>query len=260
MLCLPRGARAAAARTAALAPVPAAPLRPPHVAAGPLRLSSGTGAAAAIDQRHWQGGSGDAAAAAAEGRARGEAAFEAVAAYFKLHGGDDYIGEDVSQGEHALQAAALAMSTGEDADVVLAALLHDIGHLHGLHAESGRMGDCGVASHERLGADWLRSLGFAGRVPELVERHVDAKRYLCFREPGYHDRLTEASRTTLRYQGGPMGAEEAAAFEADPLFLPILRMRRWDEAAKVPGLETPTLSSYRPLIVQHVAAASAATR
>jgi predicted HD phosphohydrolase len=114
--------------------------------------------------------------------------------------------------------------------VVQAALLHDIGQICAESAEN--MGGFGVVSHERLGADYLRRAGFSERMARLVEYHVQAKRYLTLREPGYYERLSEASRRTLEYQGGVMTEAEAEAFEKDPLCAMSLRMRQWDELAK----------------------------
>ncbi|AZD63580.1 HD domain-containing protein [Pseudomonas chlororaphis] len=149
---------------------------------------------------------------------------------YERFGDSDYIGEPVSQLEHMSQAAQLAMAEGFDDEVVLAAFFHDIGHICVQDAES--MGGFGVVSHERLGADYLRRAGFSERLARLVEYHVQAKRYLTFKEPGYYERLSQASRRTLEYQGGVMSAEEARAFEQDPLCAVSLRMRQWDEQAK----------------------------
>jgi len=149
---------------------------------------------------------------------------------YERFGDSDYIGEPVSQIEHMSQAAQLAMAEGFDDEVVLAAFFHDIGHICGQDAEN--MGGFGVAGHERLGADYLRRAGFSERLAQLVEYHVQAKRYLTCKEPGYYERLSEASRRTLEYQGGVMSAEEARAFEQDPLCAVSLRLRHWDEQAK----------------------------
>lgn len=153
-----------------------------------------------------------------------------VFALYERFGNSDYIGEPVSQIEHMSQAAELAMAEGFDDEVVLAAFFHDIGHICAENAEN--MGGFGVVSHERLGADYLRRAGFSERMARLVEYHVQAKRYLTLNEPGYYERLSEASRRTLEYQGGVMSAEEAKAFEQDPLCAISLRMRQWDELAK----------------------------
>ena len=154
---------------------------------------------------------------------------------YERHGARDYIGEPVSQIEHMSQAAELAMAEGVDDDVVLAAFFHDIGHLCAADSAEN-MGGFGVAGHERLGADYLRRAGFSERLARLVECHVQAKRYLTLREPGYYAGLSEASRQTLAYQGGVMTPEEAEMFERDPLCAVSLRMRRWDELAKEAGV------------------------
>ena len=156
---------------------------------------------------------------------------------YEQHGTADYIGEPVSQIEHMSQAAQLAMAEGFDDEVVLAAFFHDIGHL--CDEGGASMGGYGVVSHERLGADYLRRAGFSERLARLVEYHVEAKRYLTFSQPDYYERLSEASRRTLVYQGGVMSAEEARAFEQDPLCAVSLRLRHWDEEAKV--MQVPVL-------------------
>ena len=161
---------------------------------------------------------------------RHEQVIAEVFGLYERFGDNDYIGEPVSQIEHMSQAAELAMAEGFDDEVVLAAFFHDIGHLCAEGAES--MGGFGVINHERLGADYLRRAGFSERLARLVEYHVQAKRYLTLKEPGYYERLSEASRRTLEYQGGVMTAVEAEAFEQDPLCAVSLRMRQWDELAK----------------------------
>ncbi|MCY1413318.1 HD domain protein [compost metagenome] len=153
-----------------------------------------------------------------------------VFALYQRHGDVDYIGEPVSQIEHMSQAAQLALAEGYDDEVVLAAFFHDIGHI--CESDTGDMGGYGVVSHERVGADYLRRCGFSERMARLVEYHVQAKRYLTLKDPGYFERLSEASRRTLGYQGGVMTVEEAEAFEQDPLCEVSLRMRQWDELAK----------------------------
>lgn len=153
-----------------------------------------------------------------------------VFALYQQHGHEDYIGEPVSQLEHMSQAAQLALAEGYDDEVVLAAFFHDIGHICG--GAEGDMGGYGAVSHERVGANYLRRCGFSERLAKLVEYHVEAKRYLTLRQPGYYQRLSEASRCTLEYQGGVMTEAEADAFEQDPLCAVSLRMRQWDELAK----------------------------
>ena len=187
------------------------------------------------------------------------AAARAVDALFRLfaaHGSGDYVGEAVSQEQHATQAAALAAAAGAAPAVVAAALLHDVGHMVGLAEPErhARMGDCGTVAHEGVGAALLDELGFTQRVGALVRRHVDAKRYLCAIDAAYEARLSPASRTTLGFQGGPMRADEAARFAADAEKDTILAMRSWDEAAKDPAATVPPLASYRALLESLVVA------
>ena len=173
-----------------------------------------------------------------------EQGVDEVFGLYERYGTADYIGESVSQIEHMSQTAQLAMAEGFDDEVVLAAFFHDIGHLCGQGGEN--MGGYGVVSHERLGADYLRRAGFSERLARLVEYHVQAKRYLTFSQPDYYARLSEASRRTLGYQGGVMTAEEARAFEQDPLYQVSLRLRHWDEQAKqmhVPVLDLSVLKA-----------------
>jgi putative nucleotidyltransferase with HDIG domain len=166
-----------------------------------------------------------------------------------LRGGAErpYIGEPVSQLEHALQCAALAQAAGAPDAEVLAALFHDIGHLVAPE-DAADMDGLGIIDHERIGAAWLEALGFGPTVSALVGAHVEAKRYLALRKAGYYARLSDASRGTLAFQGGPMATDEAARFEDDPLFASKIRLRTWDEAAKVAGRVVPDLDTYAVLI------------
>lgn len=178
-------------------------------------------------------------------RTGGMTAEQAVSELFALcrqQAGANYIGEAVSQLEHMHQAADLALAEGADEELVLAAFCHDVGHFCAPLTAANSMAGLGRQGHEQVGAHWLRRLGFSDRLAGLVARHVQAKRYLCWRDAVYLSGLSLASRQTLDWQGGPMTSEEAAVFEADPLFADSLRLRCWDEAAKVPGLPPGSLS------------------
>lgn len=153
---------------------------------------------------------------------------------YRTVGEADYIGEPVSQVEHAAQAAHRASRAGARAEAVVAAFLHDVGHLCADEA-AARMDGLGVVAHEQVGADALRAAGLPEDCAALVALHVAAKRYQCQARPEYLARLSAASVGTLAFQGGPMDDAEAAAFEAHPLFPEALALRAWDEAAKVVG-------------------------
>jgi len=110
----------------------------------------------------------------------------------------------------------------------------------------------GIKDHEEIGAEFLRGKGFSKKVARLVESHVEAKRYLTLKDPAYYAQLSDASKKTLEYQGGPMTEEEAAAFEQYPLFGLIIKMRKWDEEAKIEHKPLPDLKHYRQLMVHHL--------
>ena len=163
--------------------------------------------------------------------------------------GQAYFGEQVTQLEHALQSAYLAIQAGADDEMVLAALLHDIGHVL-----EGQVDDeLGVIDHDAVAMAWLREQGFGERLIALVGGHVAAKRYLVATNPAYAARLSEASKKTLAKQGGPMSLAECATFESHPHLKEMLRLRSWDEQAKVPGAAVPGLDAYRPMLDAYLA-------
>lgn len=169
-----------------------------------------------------------------------------IIALFAKSGQAAYYGEDVTQTEHALQAASLAEQAGSPNALVVAALLHDIGHLIDDSPED--IAQHGVdARHEDHGAIWLQQY-FGQNVTEPIRMHVDAKRYLCATEPGYYEALSEASKLSLQLQGGRFNAEEVAAFEQNPHFRDAVTLRHWDDAAKIPALPVPNLEHYRARI------------
>ena len=174
---------------------------------------------------------------------------EQIKRLFENNGASLYGGEGVTQLEHALQAAMLAELDGADAALITAALLHDIGHL--LHDLPEDAPDHGIDDiHEVLASNWLCE-HFPPEVSEPVRMHVDAKRYLCAVEPEYMESLSAASLVSLELQGGMFSIEEAHQFERSPFYEHAIQLRRWDDAAKVIGLETPTLDhflSYIPLV------------
>src|SRR6478609_9433401 len=160
-----------------------------------------------------------------------------IMSLFEKYGDEDYDGEPVSQTSHMIQCATLSMNKGEDTELVLGAFLHDIGHLLKHEQQTEAMGDYGVVNHEGIGADYLRTKGFSERICAVVEKHVDAKRYLVSAQPGYREKLSEASLQTLIWQGGPMNEDEVASFKQHPYFNDIIKVRLWDEAAKETDLD-----------------------
>lgn len=175
---------------------------------------------------------------------------------FKEKGGSQYGHESVTQLEHALQAAFLGEQQGADSELITAALLHDVGHL--LHDLPDDAPDLGIDDrHEILGQKWLDK-HFGPGVVEPVRLHVDAKRYLCEVEPSYFSQLSPPSIQSLALQGGPMNAEEIAAFERNPQHQRAVTLRRWDDIAKDPTLKTPSIEHFAKYIDEAVSAFAAA--
>lgn len=145
------------------------------------------------------------------------------------HYGRHEYGESVTMLMHMMQAALIAESTGFDDEMILAAFLHDIGHFF---ENAPQMGGLGSRAHDDLGSAFLLECGFPERLAQLVGSHVAAKRYLTWSDSAYYDTLSEASKQTLEYQGGPMTEEEAQAFRNDPLFQQYIQLRIWDDMGK----------------------------
>jgi phosphonate degradation associated HDIG domain protein len=171
---------------------------------------------------------------------------------YENHGNADYIGEPVSQLEHMCQAAQLAEEEGHDDEVVLAAFFHDIGHLCEFIMPVELMEGVGVLDHESIGQEYLVNSGFSERIAKLVKSHVEAKRFLTFKFPEYFEKLSDASKLTLQHQGGRMNAEEAEAFEADPMFDIYIKMRTWDDLAKITNKALPDLNRYKQMAILHL--------
>jgi phosphonate degradation associated HDIG domain protein len=161
---------------------------------------------------------------------------------FERHGREAYFGESVSILEHSLQAAWLAKEAGAEQHLLVAALVHDIGHLmHGLAEDIAQRNLDG--KHELIGEAWLHSR-FGPQVSEPVRLHVDAKRYLSFIEPSYLAQLSPASLLSLKLQGGPFSPDQARDFERHPHFEAAVTLRRWDDAAKITDLAVPGVRAY----------------
>lgn len=167
-----------------------------------------------------------------------------IARLLRVRGSQQYGREPVSQLEHALQCAQQAEQAGETPHTVAAALLHDLGHL--LAAERDQRVDDEQALddlHQYVAIPFLRGL-LPDAVLEPIRLHVDAKRCLCTIDAAYWDTLSPASKRSLELQGGAMSFSQALAFMAQPFAEEAIRLRRYDDLAKVPGLQTPTLDHY----------------
>lgn len=169
---------------------------------------------------------------------------------FERRGDDWYMGESVTMAQHMLQSAYFAEKAGADDELVISALLHDIGHYTSEFPQ-----DClenGVDNdHENAGADFLSPF-FSTRVTNPIRLHVATKRYLCATNPAYYKVLSDASKQSLEVQGGPMSETEVTEFEKEANYKDAVRVRHWDEAGKDPDLDMPSLEHYIPRIRQLV--------
>lgn len=173
---------------------------------------------------------------------------DAILEMFDRYGRQSY-GEGVTQLEHALQSALIAQQQNANVPLIAAALLHDIGHfLADPNAAATQFGS--DPRHEDVAAAWL-SDSFGPEVTEPIRMHVAAKRYLCAVDSDYLSDLSFASKMSLAAQGGPFSSGAADEFMKQPFAADALRLRRWDDAAKIPGLPTPTLRDFLPTL--HVA-------
>jgi len=165
---------------------------------------------------------------------------------FERRGGEEYLGEPVTMAEHMLQGATIAEKNGQSDEIIVAALLHDIGHFT---SEFGTfsMDDTEDRFHEEAGAKVLEQF-FPSIVTDCVRYHVAAKRYLCATKPTYFDRLSEASVHSLNLQGGPMDADEVAEFEKNPNLQQIVAVRYLDDAGKYPDMQTPEFAHFAPMV------------
>ena len=172
---------------------------------------------------------------------------EDVLALFAKYGDDTY-GEDVTQNEHALQCAALAEADGAREALIIAALLHDIGHLVHLD-ETGTVADANVADdvHEATGARVLARV-FGPAITGPIALHVTAKRYRCAIEPDYFDGLSAASVLSLSIQGGPLNDAACATFAAHPAAQEAIRLRGYDDCGKLNDLEVPAWEYYQAML------------
>lgn len=161
---------------------------------------------------------------------------------YKKHGDLEY-GEGFSVNAHSIQSGMLAKQKEYSTDLILAAFLHDIGHISALEEVNDSvqsMGEYGIVSHEDLGADYLKNLGFEEKITTPIKNHVASKRYFCAVDSEYYDKLSTASKKTLEYQDGKMSAAEIKAFQEDPFFEDSLALRKIDDQAKDENFQVTT--------------------
>ncbi|CAI9730543.1 Hypothetical predicted protein [Octopus vulgaris] len=165
------------------------------------------------------------------------------------HGESEYFGEPVSIKEHMIQCAMLAEEENYSKEVILGAFFHDFGHFLQMEGKQNLMIVDGVvlgtSNHEKIAAEYLEARNFSPIICNITRHHVNAKRYLVFKNKSYYESLTEASKQTLQLQGGVMSEEEAGEFERQPMFDLIIQARKWDEEGKDPNKVLKPIEYYR---------------
>ena len=179
-----------------------------------------------------------------------------IKALYEAKGGCQYTGEPVTQLEHALQTAQLAEQAQAGAALITASLLHDLGHMSNDVGETPTLR--GIDDkHQFHGVSALKGV-FPAAVLNPIRLHVDAKRYLCAVDRDYWAALSEDSRRSLQLQGGIFSRQEAARYIAQPYARDAVRLRRWDDLAKIAGCQTPALGHYLEIAAACVVPASPA--
>ena len=163
---------------------------------------------------------------------------------YKEHGDAGYIGEEVTQYQHAMQCylnAEQFLKENEDSfdfkditpyEIKLGSFLHDVGHLLEFNSDVEKMGNLGVMNHEHEGSKYLKTYGFSDNICSLVKNHINTKRYLITKDNNYYNSLSGASKKTFEYQGGKMINDEVKEFEKDKLIFWHLKLRTWDDKSK----------------------------
>lgn len=169
-----------------------------------------------------------------------------IADIFERRGAESYLGEQVTMSEHMLQGACLAEQDNASDELVVAALLHDIGHYtseFGTYSPEDRKDKY----HDAAGARVLEPY-FPPVITQCVRLHVAAKRYLCAVDPDYLGQLSKPSIHSLSLQGGPMNEEEVAEFESSPFHKEAIMVRKWDDEGKVAGMKTKSFGDYTDML------------
>mgnify|MGYP001197384428 FL=1 len=180
----------------------------------------------------------------------GDTIVDFIGSIFDRRGGEEYLGEPVNMGQHMLQGATIAEQQGQPEEIIIGALLHDIGHFT---SEFGTftIEDTEDRHHEDAGAKVLERF-FPKVITDCVRYHVAAKRYLCATKPEYFESLSEASIHSLHLQGGPLNHMEVVEFEKNPNLDQIIAVRYLDDAGKQAGMETPDYWYFAPMVQRMV--------
>ena len=160
-----------------------------------------------------------------------------------------YIGEKVTISEHMIQSAMIAEKAKSSGSLVCACLLHDYGHFI-LEDPDELVRKKLDGKHEDIGYEYLKKF-FKEDIVKPIKYHVLAKRYLA-RNRKYFNSLSDASKISLKLQGGMLNAKESKEFEKKDFFKHSIKLRKFDEVAKKTNIKTKSIIEYKNLLSSHL--------
>jgi len=156
-----------------------------------------------------------------------------------------YIGEKITISEHMIQSAMLAEKLKSNDDLICSCLLHDYGHFI-IDDPDELVKNDKDGYHESIGYEYLKSF-FKKEIVEPIKYHVLAKRYLA-RNKKYYNLLSDASKISLKLQGGILNKKESNEFEKMPFFKNTIKLRKFDELAKKTNIKIKSINDYKNLL------------
>ena len=160
-----------------------------------------------------------------------------------------YIGEGLTISEHMIQTAMLAEKNKCSSNLICSSLLHDYGHFV-IEDPNQLVNDKIDGNHEAIGANYLKNF-FSNEIIEPILLHVDAKKYLA-RDEKYFNNLSEASKVSLKLQGGIMSNNEVKKFKQNKNYENAIKLRRFDEGAKKQNIKIKKIEDYKELLISKV--------
>jgi len=156
-----------------------------------------------------------------------------------------YIGEKVTMTEHMIQSAMIAENAKSSNNLICSCLLHDYGHFI-LEDPDALVRKKVDGKHEYIGYEYLKKF-FNKDVVEPIKYHVLAKRYLA-RNKKYLNSLSDASKVSLKLQGGVLDTKESKEFEKKDFFKNSIKLRKFDEVAKRTDVKIKSIIEYKDLL------------
>ena len=156
-----------------------------------------------------------------------------------------YIGEKITISEHMIQSAMLAEKSKSNDALICSCLLHDYGHFI-IDDPDELVKNDKDGYHESIGYEYLKSF-FKKEIVEPIKYHVLAKKYLA-RNKKYYNLLSDASKISLKLQGGILNKKESNEFEKMPFFKNTIKLRKFDELAKKTNIKIKSINDYKDLL------------